>query len=229
MKPQRPSRIAAAQVNFVRQRIPVPWGLFIALGVYALLVLGWVYATYWRSADYQAAEHWGKAVALLGVDDGRTETRAQLEEAFAHLCEVGRLAPGEKWVHERIESLRWRFDERHFKLPEDLKMRAEAVSLLNSQMREDKQRTHLFLVVGSRDRGWAPNGLIEGPRRAMLWAIPGAVVICLIWAWWTFGPRKIKADEHEARLLQQEAAVKELGAFRERGPGPTKGGAKGRR
>ena len=228
MKPPRPSTIAAAKVNPVRQRIPVPWGLMIALAVYGLFVLGYVYATYWNSPEYQAARHFDAAVALLGVDDGRTCPRPKLEEAFVHLLEVGRLIPQERWIHERIEALRWRFDERHFKLAEDLKMRGEAVAMMHEKIRASRE--HTFMVVSERERGWAPDQLLAGPTRAVLWAIPGAAVICLLWAWWTFGPNRIKAQEHEAELLKQEAEVKELGAFRRRGPDePPIGGAKGRR
>ena len=56
-----------------------------------------------------------------------------------------------------------------------------------------------------------------GPARdTLLMMTMGAAVICLVWAWWRFGPRRVKAEEHEADLLKQEAHVKELGAFRRR-------------
>ncbi len=205
--------IAAAKVNTVRQRFPMPWGLVIALAVYSLLVGFYVYGTYWNSPGYQAARHLSDAQALLGVDDGRSCTSAQLEQAFVHLLEVGRLVPEEKWVHQRIEAVRWRFDERKFKLSQDLKNRAEAVSSLHERIRQGRQA---FLVVGVRDRGWAPEQVLAGPSKAVIWSIPGAVVILLVWAWWRFGPNRIKAQEHEAQLLKQEAEVKELGAFRDR-------------
>jgi hypothetical protein len=223
--------IAAAKVNPTRQRFPIPWGLFIALGVYALMVVLYVYSTYWNSPGYQAARHWSDAQELLGVDEGRSCSRADLEAAFIHMLEVGRLVPEERWIHERIEAVRWRFDERKFKLDQDLKMRAEAVSGLHDRIRQSRQS---FLVVGVRDRGWAPEQILEGPSKAVVWAIPGGVVICLLWAWWRFGPNRIKAQEHEAELVKQEAEVKQLGEFRNRpsGPKPTprpKGGSRGPR
>ena len=219
--------IAAAKVNTVRQRVPIPWGLFIALGVYALMVCLYVYSTYWNSPGYQAARHWNDAVALLGVDEGRSCSRAQLEQAFIHMLEVGRLVPEERWIHERIEAVRWRFEERKFKLDQDLKMRAEAVSATHERIRQGRQQ---FLVVGVRDRGWAPEQVLAGPSRAVMWSIPGAVVIGLLWVWWRFGPNRIKAAEHEEQLVKQEAEVKELGAHRNRPPpSKPKGGVKGRR
>jgi hypothetical protein len=222
--------IAAAKVNTVRQRFPVPWGLFIALGVYGLMVCFYVYSTYWSSPGYQAARHWIDAQQLLGVDEGRSCSRADLEAAFVHMLEVGRLVPEEKWIHERIEAVRWRFDERKFKLDKDLEMRAEAVSAMHERIRQGRQA---FLVVGVRDRGWAPEQVLSGPSKAVVWAIPGGAVVCLLWAWWRFGPNRIKAQEHEAELVKQEAEVKQLGAFRNR-PAPSeppkpRGGVKGRR
>jgi hypothetical protein len=216
VKPQRPSTIAAAKVHSERQRFPVPYGLFIALGIYALLVLGYVWATYWNSPGYQAARHYEDAVAILGVDDGRTIPRPKLEEAFVHLVEVGRLIPQERWIHERIEAIRWRFDERHFKLSEDLKMRAETVSMMHEKIRSGRE--HEFMVVSERERGWAPDQLLAGPKTAVLWAIPGALIICVVGAWWTYGPKRVKALEHEEELQRKEEEVKELGAFRRRGP-----------
>jgi hypothetical protein len=216
--------IAAAKVNTVRQRFPIPWGLFIALGVYSLAVCFYVYTTYWSSPGYQAARHWDAAQALLGVNEGRTCSRADLEAAFVHMLEAGRLMPQEKWIHERIEAVRWRFDERKFKLDEDLKMRAEAVSTLHERIRQSRQS---FLVVGARDRGWGAEQLLEGPSKVVLWAIPGGVVICLVWAWWRFGPKQVKSQEHEEQLLKQEAELKELGAFRDRPPPKPKSGPKG--
>lgn len=211
--------IPAAKVNPVRQKFPVPVGLFIALGVYALLVAFYTYSTYWSSPGYQAARHYAEAQELLGVDEGRSCSRQNLEDGFKHLLEVGRLVPEEKWVHERIEAVRWRFDERKLKLDPDLKNRAEAVSMLYDRIRESRQRV---LVVGVRDRGWAPEQLLEGPSKVIVWSLPGGVIICLVWAWWRFGPKRIKEQEHEADLQRQEAEVKALGAFRNRAAAPPK-------
>ena len=216
MTPQRPSRIAAAKVNLVRQPIPIPWGLMIALGIYALLALGYVWGTYWNSPVYQAAEHLEAAIGILGVDDGKTCPRPKLEEAFVHLLEAGRLVPQERWIQTRIEAIRWRFDERHFKLSEDLKMRSESVAMMHERIQSAS--AHSYMVVTERERGWAPDQLLAGPGRVLWWAIPGGAVICLVWAWWRFGPTRVKAQEHEADLLKQEAEVKQLGDFRRRGP-----------
>ena len=71
---------------------------------------------------------------------------------------------------------------------------------------------------GGRARGGALGQVRAGPSTVILWSLAGAVVICLVWAWWRFGPTRVKAQEHEADLLRQEADVKALGDFRTRPP-----------
>jgi len=189
----------------------VPYGLFIVLGIYGVGVLGYVWATYWRSPEYQAAEHWNAAIQLLGVDEGRKCSQADLERAFDHLAEAARLMPRVRGLPERLERLRWRFEERGFKLSEDRKRRAEAVSAVTQRLEQEGEP---WLVVGSRDRGWAPDQLMEGPSKAVWWSIPGGVVILLVWAYLQFSGRAVRQKEHEAHLKAQEAEVKALGAFR---------------
>src|SRR5688572_21947334 len=58
-----------ACVQQQRQPFPVPYGLFIVLGAYALGVVGYVWATYWNSDDYVAAAHYEAAGELLGLED----------------------------------------------------------------------------------------------------------------------------------------------------------------
>jgi hypothetical protein len=190
----------------------VPYGLFIALGVYALAVLGYVKFQYWDSPEYQAAEHYGRALYLLGVDDGRKCSEAQLTEAMTEVLEAARLVPDQKFLAEHAERLRWRFDERKFKIPKDLERHAELVSA--TAQRREREKDPL-LVVGVRDRGWAPEQLLGGPRRAVLWSIPGGVLIILFWAYGRFSARAVREKEHEDDLKKSEAEVKALGQFRE--------------
>jgi hypothetical protein len=212
MKPARPSTIAARPVIAKRQRIPIPFGLFIALGVYALCVLFYVWFTFWRTPEYQAMEHYERALRSLGRDEGLSCPPEQLMDGFTELLEAARLVPTVKPLHERIEHLRWRFDERHLKLPIDLVRRAEAVSALYERARQEREP---LLVSGVRDRGWAPDQLADGPGRAVLWSLPGAGVIVVLWAVWTFGPRRKRAEEHEQELVKLEKDVEQLAGHRE--------------
>jgi len=192
--------------------VPVPWGLFIALGVYALMVLGYVWGTYWRSPEYQAMEHYQRALHLIGRDEGLSCTEQQLLDGYTEMLEAARLMPGVRPLHEKIEHLRWRFDERHFKLSHDLVMRAEAVSSLYERMRQEREP---MLVSGVRDRGWAPDQLAEGPGQAVLWSLPGAGIIIVLWAVWRFGPMRRKSEEHEKELQQLETDVEQLAGHRQ--------------
>lgn len=195
----------------------MPYGLFIALAVYALAVVGYVWATYWNSPAYLAAEHFAAASELLGLDDGRKASQQALTEAYGHYLEAARLMPRVKLLHDRTEAMRWRFEERKFKMDHDLQMRAEAVATLWQRIQTEEEP---ILVVGMRDRGWQPAQLLEGPGRTFLFALPGGLVIVVIWAFLRFSGRKVRTDEHEAELKKLEAEVKALDGQRASGVKP---------
>lgn len=194
-----------------RPPFPVPWGLFVVLAIYALLVCGYVWQTYYEAPEYQAAQHYAKALALLGVDDGRTCAEPKLREAFRHVLEAARLMPQQKELAVHTERLRWRFDERGFKAdPEDVR-RAELVSQAARRVDEERQP---WLVTGSRDRGWAPDQLLAGPERVLWWSSPGFVLILAVWGYGQFGAKKAREREHEADLKKGEADLEGLASYR---------------
>jgi hypothetical protein len=197
-----------------RQPFPVPYGLFIVLAVYALLVLGYVWATYWNSPEYLAAEHYAQASDLLGLDDGKTASKEILLSAYNHYLEAARLVPRALVLHKRVEAMRWRLDERGFKLDHDMQMRAEAVSMLWQRIQQEQDP---ILVVGARDRGWQPAQLLEGPGRSFLYALPGGLVIILIWGWTRFSGRRVREQDREKELKQIEADNAAIAAERVRG------------
>jgi hypothetical protein len=194
-----------------RPPFPVPWGLFVVLAIYGLLVFGYVWKTYYEAPEYQAAQHYAKALALLGVDDGRSCSEAKLREAFRHVLEAARLMPQEKELATHTERLRWRFDERGFKPDVEDVRKAELVSKAARRVDEERQP---WLVTGSRDRGWAADQLLAGPERVVWWSSPGAVLIIAVWAYGQFGARKAREREHEADLSQGEADLEKLAAYR---------------
>lgn len=193
----------------------MPWGLFIVLGVYALAVLGYVWTTYWNSPEYNAALGYARALMILGVDDGRKCSEAQLNTAFEATLEAARLMPDERQLVDHLEALRQRFEERKFKLKPELVKKVEMMSANTMRIEQERKA---WLVVGSRDRGWAPDQLLRGPERALLWSIPGGVLIIAFWAYTRFSGQALRAKEHEADLKQSEREVAELGDFRRRGP-----------
>ncbi|MBX7096471.1 MAG: hypothetical protein K1X89_02060 [Myxococcaceae bacterium] len=204
--------IAAAKVNPVRQRFPVPYGLFVVLALYGLLVLGYLYLAVWSQPEYQAAMHYQAALELLGKDDGRTCPPAQLEKAFTEVLEAARLVPEQKWLHERTETLRGRFADRHLKLSYDLTMRAESQA---SRYQAWAQREQPWLVVGVREKGWAVDQLTAQPQRIAIFSLPGFGLILAAWGWMRFKARQVAQAEREAQLRAQEAEVEALGRARD--------------
>jgi hypothetical protein len=197
-----------------RRKFYIPWGLFIILAVYGLGVLVFVWQVHWTSPDYLAAGHYTSALALLGDDEGRSLSSAQLATAYEHLLEAGRLKPEVKTFHDLAEGLNWRFDERGEQVPGELRRRAEANATLYTRIMMERRP---ILVVGARSRGWAPEQLVERPRRIALWSPLGAVPIIAIWAYLVFTGRRVVAQEKEEYLQGVEEHVKELGHFRRRG------------
>lgn len=202
---------AAKKPEAVPRKFPVPYGLFIVLAVYAIAVYGYIWTNYWNSPEYKAALGYAKALMILGVDDGRKCSEAQLNTAFEATLEAARLMPDERQLVDHLESLRHRFEERKFKLKPDLIQKTEMMSA--NTMRIEKERK-AWLVVGSRDRGWAPDQLLAGPERVVLWSIPGGVLIIAFWAYTRFSGKALRAKEHEAELKKAESEVEHLGAFR---------------
>lgn len=189
----------------------VPWGLFVVLAIYALAVVGYVWKTYWESPEYQAAEHYARALALLGVDDGRKCSQSDLERAFGHVLEAARLIPENKALSEHTERLRWRFDERGFQLNKDFTRKAELVSKAAQRVEEERSP---WLAVGSRERGWAPDQLLSAPTRVLWWSSPGFVLIIAVWVYGQFNARRVREREHEEALRAQEAENERLGDWR---------------
>lgn len=202
---------AASKPEAKRPSFPVPWGLFIVLAVYALGVYGYIWANYYNAPEYKAALAYARAVTILGVDDGRRCSEAELLKAFSLTLEAARLMPEERGLVEHLENLRHRFEERKFKLPDDFKQKAEMMSANTLRAEQAKKA---WLVVGARDRGWAPDQLLGGPERVVLWSIPGAVFIIAFWAYTRFSRRAALAKDHEDQLKGQEREVDELGNFR---------------
>ena len=200
-----------------RQPFPVPYGLFIVLAVYGLLVLGYVWKTYWLSPEYLAAERLQEATDLLGLDDGRSASKETLLKAYNDYLEAARLMPRVKFLHQRIESMRWRFEERGFKLDKDLEMRAEAVAMLWQRIQQEHEP---ILVVGARDRGWVPAQLLEGPTQTFLYALPGALVIVVVWAYLRFSNKRMRDQQREQELKELEADVAAIEAQRPKAKAP---------
>lgn len=187
--------------------------LVVVLGLYAGVVLAWVWVNHWNSPRYQSAMAERRALSLLGLDDGKTCSPAQLETAFTDLLEAARLTPEDRTLAEHLERLRWRFDERHLPLAKELERHAELVS---AAARRSEDQHAGWLPLGARERGWAKEQVLEGPTQVWLWTAPGAVLIVLLWGW---GRLKDRVERHEVRrehVRRIEAEVEASEASRRR-------------
>lgn len=191
----------------------MPWGLLIVLSVYAAGVYAYIWTNYYDSPEYKAAQGYARALSILGVDDGRRCSEADLNKAFELTMRAAQLLPEERMLIDHLEALRHRFDERKFKLNKEW---VQAVEMMSARTLRIEQERKAYMVVGSRDRGWAPDQLLAGPERIVLWSIPGAVFIIVFWAYTQFSRRAKDEQEHEAKLKKQEQEVEELGHFRRR-------------
>jgi hypothetical protein len=191
----------------------VPWGLLIALAIYAAVASGFAVWHLWHSPDYQAARHYRMSVALLGKDRGRTATRETLVEAYGDLLEAAVRVPEVRDFHDALESLNWRFEERHWTIPGDLRRRAEAVATLYTRIQMERRP---LLAVGARDRGWDPDQLLDEPMRLAFWFGLGGMGIVVAWAYLRFGERARRESERNEQLSEVEREVAQSERERQR-------------
>jgi hypothetical protein len=186
-------------------------GLFLVLALYLACVAGYLQWNYWSTPEYQALQAYDRAWAILGPAEGRTTSKEQLVAAYGYLLEAARLAPQVTRLHEQLERLNWRFDERKFAMPAELRARAHAVSMLWKRIQEERQP---ILAVGVRERGWAPDQLRDGPGKAVRWSLIGVLVILGGWAYVRFDTRRDAELKRDQALRQVEQEVRELAGHR---------------
>lgn len=197
-----------------RPPFPVPIGLFVALGIYAAAVLGYINATYWSTPEYQASEHVEQAAELLGTDEGRSLDQKKMEEAYSHYLEACRLVPKERWIHEKLQRLRYKMDERGMTLSRELALRSDALAML---LQRAENEAAPLLVVGLRDRGWTPEQVLGGPKTVALWSIPGGVFLSLFFLYRRWTERRVHGEGKEAESKKLEKELVDLERARTRG------------
>jgi hypothetical protein len=194
-----------------RSRFPTPWGLFIALGLYAAVVAGYLAIRWWTSPEYKASKEYAAAWQLLGKDRGRHCTRDELDSAYAHLVQAAQQMPQVRELHEDIEEVGWRLDEHHWRPRADLQAAADALGVVWAQTQE---RHGSLLESSLRDQGWDPESLQNGPGHALAWSLAGAIAIVIVWAYLRLTARGVQGREKEGRLRQLEREAVERGAQR---------------
>ncbi len=206
-----PSPAAPVKAPAPRPKFPVPWGLFVVLAIYALAVWGYIWKTYWTSPEYLAMEAYGEAMVRLGVKEGETCSEADFLTGFDKLLEAAVLVPEERELLVKLERLRYLAEKRKIPLSKEQLRHVELMALRAKNIAEERKP---WLVVGARDKGWAPDQLAQTPSRIVWWSLPGGILIIAYWGYLQFSAARVRAKEHEADLKQSEREVEELGDFR---------------
>ncbi|MFZ5470761.1 MAG: hypothetical protein ACOZIN_15125 [Myxococcota bacterium] len=188
-------------------RLPGVLGLGVALGVYGLGVFGYIAIAYWRSPEYQAAQHYEAAWELLGPDRDVSVPKEELDLAYTELLEAARLMPQVKELHEQLEQLNWRYEGRRLRQPTELRRRAEAVAMTWRRIQDERQP---ILVVGARDRGWSPEQLKNGPLRTLAYSSLGVLAIVLVWLYGCFNARRMQQRTRQETIDRAARDIEEL-------------------
>jgi len=177
-----------------RPRFPVPWGLFIVLGVYLTAVWAVTQYEHYTSPDYLAAKEVREALDLLGDDDGKSAKVAALLQALEHLAKAIELVPGEAWLHERVEATTRRLHERREKVPLDLQRRLDALALRYQKIQLARGSA---LPVGVHDV-WDVDAALRAPTKFLRYGGFGGAIIVLVWLYVAFQRRRGEAARIEA-------------------------------
>lgn len=198
----------------LRQRIPIPWVLFVLVGIYVAGIGGWLAYRYYTSREYQAAVAYQEAWSILGVDGGKRVSDAELQRAFELLIHAAYRMPEVKTIHEDLERLRWRYEERKLPLPRALEFGAEEAS---RRWTEIQKANAPILVVGLREHGWDFETLSRTPAKILLWSaiLGGLLLLVFTYLWWT--GVVAEWERTEERVREREVEVEALGEFRRRG------------
>lgn len=233
-------RTAGGSINVSRRwKFHFPWGLLILLGVYAWGAQAYVKHLEETSPLARAQLLVDRGSMFLGKDYGITASDSNLIAAYGVYLEAASIVPGDKWVFDKLDTIRHLALRRNLTIPEDLQQRADFLGRQN--LIEDKHRLK-FLVAGPSDI-WNFDTIRSSPRTAATFAIVGGLLICLIWSYTQFQSGKAitaQEDEKEAarrlelaelsrhrRQVADDAAADSYGA--RKAPGSGKGERKSAR
>lgn len=189
-----------------RRRIPIPWGLFILLGVYFGGIYFYLHYEYYNAPEYKAARHLSIALQMLGADDGLTAEVPELLETLDHLLAALTINPDDPYAHQRIETVVRRLNERNAKLPPDKQKQVDALALRYRRMNDLGSS---LIVIGPRDM-WDVDYVLEMPGRIARYSIVGGLFIFVIWFYKAWQDRqyleRIAAERMEQRREESAAA-----------------------
>ena len=111
-----------------RRRLRIPWEMTFVVAAYLLFAAGvWYWAAY-QSEPARIARALAAGEAVMGQDQGRSARTEALLEAADHYLEALAIDPNLATAHARLESIKWRLEERGERVPTDLQLRHAALA-----------------------------------------------------------------------------------------------------
>lgn len=183
----------------------LPWGHLIFLGLYLVATLSTIWASHVHSKPYRIARLMEKADAILGSDRGLDRSEEELLDAWHRYVEVLDLDPNFVPAYRRLESIRWRFQERHRPIPKDAEA---AYRLAASESTLGRKKTGLFAdMPEDAETRFGLSDLKTRLLTRLVWTAVGAGVI-LIWA----GLSYLREREAYRERLQKAKATSDRGS-----------------
>ena len=195
-----------------RRRFPVPWGLFILLGLYFGSIWLFLRYEYYNAPEYKAARHLSIALQLLGDDDGLTAEVPELLDALDHMLAALSVNPDDRFAHHRVEAVVRRLNERNVPLPDEKQKHLDALALRFRRLHE--LGTDL-LAIGPRDM-WDVDYVLEMPARIARFSIFGGLIIFVIWFYKSLQDRRYLDKLAAERMEERREEIAEAGAGRRR-------------
>jgi hypothetical protein len=196
-----------------KSRWPIPWGLFIALGVYWALVTFYTRYEYINSKEYKASRYLRVAAQLLGEDDGKTVPKENLLQAADNLLMAIKVGPEENtWAQQRVEVVARRLQERRMKIPQDLQQQLDALGFKYRAAMDAKKG---FLPIGAYDI-WDIEGAKQVPFQVAQRGVLGGLVILVFWLYKTMQDRKAVSAIELSRDTERARELRAMGRPRRR-------------
>ncbi|MGC4122445.1 MAG: zinc ribbon domain-containing protein [Myxococcales bacterium] len=195
-----------------KHKWPIPWGLFIALGVYWALVTFYTRYEYINSPQYKASRYLRVAAQLMGDDDGKTVPKEVLLEAAENLLLAIKHVPENTWAQQRVEVVARRLQERGMKIPKDLQKQLDALAMKHRVAMDAKKGV---LPIGAYDI-WDIEGAKQVPFQVAQRGVLGGLVILVVWLYKTMQDRKAVAAIELSRDTERARELRALGRPRRR-------------
>jgi hypothetical protein len=195
-----------------KHKWPIPWGLFIALGVYWALVSFYTRYEYINSPQYKASRFLRVAAQKLGEDDGKTAPKEDLLDAADALLQAIKFVPQNTWAQQRVEVVARRLQERGMKIPPDLQKQLDALGLKYRAAMDAKKG---ILPIGAYDI-WDIEGAKQVPVQVAQRGVLGGFVILIVWLYKTMQDRKAVAAIELSRDAERAKELRAMGRPRRR-------------